>query len=89
MLARRDMPAKRSVYILQSERERDRYYTGLTSNATARLAEHNGGRCPSTADGRPWKVIVIVKFVDEQRAVRFEKYLKSGSGCAFAQRHFR
>ena len=38
---------------------------------------------------RPWLVDVAVKFSDECRAVAFEKYLKSGSGCAFAKRHLR
>jgi len=42
-----------------------------------------------TADGRPWIIDVVVEFADERRAIAFEKYLKSGSGCAFAQRHFR
>jgi hypothetical protein len=32
---------------------------------------------------------VIVKFADERRAVAFERYLQSGSGGAFAQRHLR
>ena len=27
-------------------------------------------------------------FSDEKRAIRFERYLKSGSGRAFAKRHF-
>jgi hypothetical protein len=30
-----------------------------------------------------------VKFADERRALKFEKYLKSGSGAEFARRHFR
>jgi hypothetical protein len=29
-----------------------------------------------------------LEFPDESRAARFEKYLKSGSGRAFAKRHF-
>jgi hypothetical protein len=32
---------------------------------------------------------VVVKFADERRALAFERYLKSGSGCAFAHRHLR
>ena len=32
---------------------------------------------------------VILEFADEPRAVAFERYLKSGAGCAFAARHFR
>jgi hypothetical protein len=30
----------------------------------------------------------LAEFSDETRAVRFERYLKSGSGRAFAKRHF-
>ena len=82
-------PLKKSVYVIQSETDATRYYTGLTSNVAARLAAHNAGRCTHTASGRPWKVVVIVKFLDEARAVRFERYLKSGSGVAFAKRHLR
>ena len=32
---------------------------------------------------------VVIEFSDERRAVAFERYLKSGSGVAFAQRHLR
>jgi predicted GIY-YIG superfamily endonuclease len=82
-------PLKRIVYVLQSEAEPTRYYTGLTSNLRSRLDDHNAGRCPHTATGRPWRIDMIVKFSDECRAVAFETYLKSGSGGAFAKRHFR
>lgn len=81
--------AKRLVYILQSERQPNLYYTGITSNLQSRLAEHNAGRCDATASGRPWSIDVVIAFADEDRAVRFERYLKSGSGCAFAKRHLR
>jgi predicted GIY-YIG superfamily endonuclease len=37
---------KRFVYVLQSVRTPDRYYTGLTSDVPARLAAHNA-RLPS------------------------------------------
>jgi hypothetical protein len=30
---------------------------------------------------------VVIEFADERRAVAFERYLKSGSGVSFAQRH--
>jgi hypothetical protein len=32
--------------------------------------------------------MVSVEFPSEQQAGRFERYLKSGSGRAFAKRHF-
>ena len=77
------------VYVLKSNADPTRYYTGLTSDLPRRLVAHNAGRVPHTASGKPWIVDVVVEFSDEGRAVAFEKYLKSGSGCAFAQRHFR
>ena len=54
----------------------------------ARLIAHNAGQTPSTACWRPWFVDVCIEFRTEQMAVRFEKYLKSGAGHAFARRHF-
>lgn len=80
---------KRVVYILRSQSDPARYYTGVTGDLRARLDDHNAGRCPHTAKARPWAVDVIVKFTDERRALAFERYLKSGSGVAFANRHFR
>ena len=80
---------KRTVYVLRSVSNRTRYYTGVTSDWHTRLDAHNSGKCPHTASGRPWIVDVIVQFSDEPRALAFERYLKSGSGCAFAMRHLR
>jgi len=80
---------QRFVYVLNSTSDPTRYYTGLTSNVRARLAEHNNGSCLHTSRWTPWRVIVVVAFASEDRAMAFERYLKSGSGCAFAGRHFR
>jgi len=80
---------QRIVYILKNTETPPRYYTGLTSEITARLAVHNNDGCQHTAKHRPWTLDVFVMFTDERRAIAFEKYLKSGSGCAFAQRHLR
>jgi len=82
-------PAKRFVYILKSEAEPSRYYTGVTSDVANRLICHNEGRCRHTANGRPWQIDLVAEFSDERRALAFERYLKSGSGAAFARRHFR
>jgi putative endonuclease len=77
------------VYVLKSVQEPVRYYTGLAADVSSRLAAHNAGRCRHTATGRPWKVDVVIEFADEERAVRLERYLKSGSGVAFAKPHLR
>ena len=39
-------------------------------------------------ESKPWELVVSIEFTDERRALAFEKYLKSGSGRAFAKRHF-
>ena len=82
------MPSKRIVYMLRSVAHPSRPYIGLTHDVTARLADHNAGRCPHTARHRPWQLHVTIELPDEQRALAFERYLKSGSGRAFAKRHF-
>ena len=80
---------KRYVYILKNFDNPPRYYTGLTSNPVARIAGHNAGECTHTGKHRPWGFDVVIAFADERRAVAFERYLKSGSGVAFAKRHLR
>ena len=79
---------KRLVYVLKSAAPKARYYIGLTSDVPRRLVDHNAGRCPHTARYRPWHLHVTIELPDEQRAINFERYLKSGSGRAFARRHF-
>ena len=78
----------RFVYILRSDSDPDRHYVGRTSSLDERLAWHNEGPCGYTKHHRPWSVVVSLEFPDESRAARFERYLKSGSGRAFAKRHF-
>lgn len=79
---------KRFVYVLRSERDSARHYVGLTSDVLKRLQWHNAGQNIHTARDRPWGVIVSLEFKSEQTAIRFEQYLKTGSGRAFAKRHF-
>ena len=83
------MEPKRTVYILKNFERPPKYYIGLTANLRQRLDDHNRGGSPHTANHRPWVVDVAIKFGDERRAVAFERYLKSGSGYAFAVKHLR
>ena len=79
---------RRFVYVLRSLSDPHRHYVGLTSDVDERVAWHNAGRSFHTAKYQPWKLIVSVEFADQDVAARFERYLKSGSGRAFAKRHF-
>jgi putative endonuclease len=76
------------VYLIQSIRHPRRNYIGLTSNVKRRLKVHNEGGSPHTAKFKPWKLVTYMAFSDESKALDFEKYLKSGSGRAFAKKRF-
>jgi predicted GIY-YIG superfamily endonuclease len=79
---------KRFVYIIRSDANPSRHYTGITSDVGARLQWHNHGPCGCTVHHRPWSLVIAIEFHNEPVARRFEKYLKSGSGRAFSKRHF-
>ena len=74
------------VYLLQSEDYPDQRYVGLTTDLKQRFAEHNAGKSPHTSKFRPWRLVTYVAFSDLAKATAFERYLKSGSGHAFARK---
>ena len=76
------------VYVLQSEVKPESHYVGLTNDLTRRQDEHNSGKSVHTNKFRPWRLVVSIGFADPAKAANFERYLKSGSGRAFAKRHF-
>jgi putative endonuclease len=75
------------VYILQSVPEPEHFYAGFTDDLKARLLKHNEDSVTHTAKHRPWRIKTYIAFSDAARARAFEKYLKSGSGRAFAKSH--
>jgi putative endonuclease len=75
------------VYILQSKSKTDQIYVGSTQDLRRRLAEHNSGKSLHTRKSLPWRLLFYAAFPEKQLAENFEKYLKSGSGRAFAKRH--
>ena len=74
------------VYMLQSEIVVDQRYIGATADLKARLADHNAGKSAHTSKFKPWKLVTYLAFSDRRQAEAFERYLKSGSGHAFAKR---
>jgi len=78
---------KRFVYVIRSEAT-GRTYIGLTSDFEKRLEAHNVGQNRSTARYKPWRAVTVTEFQSEVAAAKFERYLKSGSGRAFARTHF-
>lgn len=77
------------VYLLESRSDPSQHYIGFTSKPLeVRLKEHNSGESIHTNKFKPWRCVVAIRFTDKQKAENFERYLKHGSGHAFAKRHF-
>jgi predicted GIY-YIG superfamily endonuclease len=74
------------VYLLESESHAGERYVGLASDLRRRITAHNAGRSQYTASFRPWRLVTYVAFSERSKAVSFERYLKSGSGHAFASK---
>ncbi len=74
------------VYILASL-EGGHFYIGVTGDLKARLEQRNSGAVSHTAKFRPWQIKTYIAFLEETKAFQFERYLKSGSGRAFAKAH--
>jgi predicted GIY-YIG superfamily endonuclease len=62
-------------------------YVGITSDLEKRLEAHDHGQSRHTSKYRPWTLVTYVAFTDDQRALEFERYMKAGSGHAFANSH--
>jgi len=73
------------VYLLKLSNTK--IYTGSTPNIKDRFKEHSDGKCESTKNFRPLKLIWFCAFPNRLEARRFENYLKTGSGQAFRNKH--
>ena len=71
-----------TVYILICSDET--YYVGCTNDINDRLSRHEKGDIKYTSSRLPITVVHQSVFFDKYKAYEFEKYLKSGSGRAFA-----
>lgn len=60
------------------------YYTGCTNDLSDRMRRHNKGEVLYTSTRLPLELVTHIVFTDKYKAYNFERYLKSGSGKAFA-----
>jgi predicted GIY-YIG superfamily endonuclease len=74
------------IYLIESLSAQDERYVGMTADLKQRLQEHNAGKSSHTSKFRPWKLTTYIAFTDRAKAEAFERYLKSGSGHAFASK---
>ncbi|MGH6727460.1 MAG: GIY-YIG nuclease family protein [Pseudolabrys sp.] len=77
------------VYLLQSINFPSETYVGLTDDLRKRLTAHNEGRATHTRKFKPWRLATCLAFSNADKAVAFERYLKSSSGRAFAKKRLR
>lgn len=64
------------------------YYTGFSTDLRQRLAEHKTGNVDATKKYLPVELVYYSAFKSQKLATDFEKYLKSGSGFSFRNKHF-
>lgn len=63
------------------------YYHGYSDNPRQRLREHREGLVSSTKNLNPVELVFYAACLTKEKALKFEKYLKSGSGFAFRNKH--
>ncbi len=74
------------VYLLKSLKDPSKTYIGYTTDVQKRLSKHNEGGSIHTRNDRPWKLVACISLDSKKKALTFEKYLKAGSGYAFAKK---
>ncbi|MBI2984682.1 MAG: GIY-YIG nuclease family protein [Candidatus Kerfeldbacteria bacterium] len=73
------------VYIIQSQKDHS-FYKGFSSDLKKQLAKHNSKGQKYSSAKVPFRLVWYCAFLEKKDALAFEKYLKSGSGFAFAKK---
>ena len=73
------------VYIIKSKKDNS-FYKGFTEDLKNRLNEHNNGKAKYTSTKGEYDLVWYCAFQNKNKAIDFEKYLKQGSGFAFARK---
>lgn len=74
------------VYLIRSQHFPEQTYIGYTNVVMDRLERHNQGRSVHTKKYKPWVLVSYLAFDSKKKALDFEKYIKVGSGYAFAKK---
>ena len=70
------------TYVLKSEKDK-KLYIGFTKDLKNRYCEHNDGKVEATKERRPLSLIYYEACLSKERAVKREKYFKTGFGRRF------
>jgi len=79
------------VYVIKNN-ERGKIYTGHTSDLKSRLKRHNGllknkARSFTSKNKGIWKLIYGEKYETREKAIKREKWLKSGVGREYIKKY--
>ncbi|MCA9382583.1 GIY-YIG nuclease family protein [Candidatus Dojkabacteria bacterium] len=67
------------VYLLQSKKDR-KLYVGYTKDLINRIATHSKGQVKSTKSRLPIKLIFYESYINQEDALRRERYFKTNKG---------
>jgi putative endonuclease len=56
----------------------NKHYVSFTSSLEVRIKSHNEFGKDWTSKYRPWKLIYTTRFEEKSRAMKYEKWLKTG-----------
>jgi len=73
------------VYLLELSNKT--LYVGYSTNLSERIKSHQNGQVLHTSKFRPIKLVYYSAFLNQEKALLFEKYLKGSSGKAFRNKH--
>ena len=76
------------TYLLLSEKDR-KYYTGYTQDLNVRFEQHQKGQVKSTKHRRPLKLVYYEACLNQQDALKREKYLKTFYGKMFIAKRLK
>jgi putative endonuclease len=76
------------TYVLMSKNDMQ-FYTGFTKDLKLRFEQHNKGLVESTKQRRPVELIYYEACLNQEDAVRREKYLKTYLGKMFLRKRLK
>jgi putative endonuclease len=65
------------------------FYTGFTRELKLRFEQHNKGRVESTKTSNPLQLVYYEACINEEDAIRPEKYLKTYLGKMFLKKRLK
>ncbi len=76
------------TYVLLSKKD-DKLYTGYTKDLKLRFKQHTNGQVNSTKNRRPFILIYYEASLNQQDALRREKYLKTHYGRMYLKKKLK